>query len=181
MFVIMAAWIFGTICALYCVITCAPDSFKEISGYVDLQFENKLSIFDIIKNNIINILVFTVTIYIASTHIAFIPITIAVSFFHGFSEALTTSFLIRIFMWKGMIIVILSVILPLVLSTGAYFAMLICALRYPLLKMENRRRNIVTPKKAFISNSVTVITLFLYLCLVSIIQSVLASLIYYII
>ncbi|MBQ4528034.1 MAG: hypothetical protein II998_08175 [Clostridia bacterium] len=171
---ILIAWMAGVICSAFCGATLSGKNYEEICRYISSSFSGNVPVWTVIKNGLSQNLKFTVAAALFSASSVFLPLTLLLSAFKGFATGLTSTLIIRIYTWRGVCASAVAIVIPQTLILPVYFAMLICAIRYPIERKNSIKRGIAPSRAGFISHLSELAILFVCLCVLSFAEALLS-------
>ena len=131
---VLMIWFAACICAICCSTLLDGSAYGGIAEYVEATVSEQNGIWKIAKNGLAENLKFIVCILICSLHTIFIPLTLALMAFKGFSAGFTAAILIRVYQFKGAFMCFFAIVIPLSLSLMISVAVAVIAVRFPFLQ-----------------------------------------------
>ena len=137
-YIILIIWLSASLAGVICAFTLSGDVFPDISAYVKETMEDGISVQSYIKIDVKENAKFLFALIISSCAPVFLPVVFALAAFKGFSIGFTSSFIIRLYSFKGALVCFGAVILPYAFSLPVIFAMILSSVRFSLKKRNER-------------------------------------------
>jgi len=135
-YITLITWLASAVCGIICAVRLEGTPFEDISAYVKQTLSTEMSAGAFIKLGTGENVRFLIMLLVCSSAPVFLPATLFLSAFKGFSAGFTSAVIIKIYSLKGALVCLGTVVLPCTFSMPVIFIMIVSALRFSVRKTE---------------------------------------------
>lgn len=165
-------WICAVFMGIYISFTSDAALSESIREYISSSLSSQNGFLSVFKNGVITNFKYSMALIISAMSVIFIPFTLFLIAFKGFSAGFTSMFLIRLYGISGLGTSLTAVVIPLFFSLPVLFMMFVSSLYTPIYTFKKKSEISAEEKwKIQFSYIIKIFILFLLLCLVTVFEA----------
>ena len=161
-------WLAGLMTGMFFALSADYSSAQNVDLYIQSIINEKSGYFTTLKDGVLNNFWYTLSLCASSSFALFLPCTVFLIAFKGFSTGFTASYIIRLYGLNGVGATLTSVVLPHCFSLPLIFIMYVSCLDFPIRTFSLRTKITSAERwKMYLYHTLKMLVLFSALCVIT--------------